>query len=398
MSNAHNIMYSTKTEPQTSYKTQNDSSSFRIPLKNENNSVVGPGLVVRRFTRNARLINSLHDKGMSISNLRALQIETALANCLIDKLEGSSSAKCLLPFLVDGEFVCFHFDNVDKCIDTQDGKNQLHGGLIVVFQAKMEEREVQRIWHDADLTSMTLKVKDTDFTFVKEYPAPNYKRKSILPRSTEIVPSNLTPTSELMPWLLLKSQPDINSSTTPPFSGYYSSIHEVPHCLTNIGALPIIPNPVHEWGTLYTALDIMKKINDDVVGTGVKTTISLDLALYEKILQLVYSDVNLKEKFILRLGELHISMAHFRGIGNYMSSSGIENIWIESGVYGPATTRSIIRCTHYKRTFQAHEDTLIALFSLFINKFYEEFPAARQKFNDIEINKNNKDNFCLLVL
>ena len=208
------------------------------------------------------------------------------------------------------------------------------------------------------------------------------------------MPSNLTPTSELMPWLLLKSQPDINSSTTPPFSG--SSIHEVPHCLTNIGALPIIPNPVHEWGTLYTSLDIMKKIND-VVGTGVKTTISLDLALYEKILQLVYSDVNLKEKFILRLGELHISMAHFRGIGNYMSSSGIENIWIESGVYGPATTRSILQCTHYKRTFQAHEDTLIALFSLFINKFYEEFPAARQKFNDIEINKNNKDNFCLLL-
>ena len=111
-------MYSTKTERQTSYKTQNDSSSFRIPLKTENNSLVGTGLVVRRFTRNARLINSLHDKRMSISNLRALQIETALANCLIDKLEGTSSAKCLLPFLVDGEFVCFHFDNVDKCIDT----------------------------------------------------------------------------------------------------------------------------------------------------------------------------------------------------------------------------------------------------------------------------------------
>ena len=108
-SNAHNIMYSTKTERQTSYKTQNDSSSFRISSKNENNSVVGTGLVVRRFTRNARLINSLHDKGMSISNLRALQIETALANCLIDKLEGSSSAKCLLPFLVDGEFVRFHY-------------------------------------------------------------------------------------------------------------------------------------------------------------------------------------------------------------------------------------------------------------------------------------------------
>ena len=116
---------------------------------------------------------------MSISNLRALQIETALANCMIRKLEESSIAKCLLRFLVDGEFLCFHFDNVDKCIDTQDGQNQLHGGLIVMFQANVEEREIQPIWHDADLTSTTLQVKDTNFTLVKEYPAPSYKRKSI---------------------------------------------------------------------------------------------------------------------------------------------------------------------------------------------------------------------------
>ena len=145
ISNAHNIMYSTKTERQSSYRTQKDCTSFRIPLKNENKSVIRTGLAVRRFTRNARLINNLHNKGMFISNLRDLQIETALANCMIRKFEESSNAKCLLPFLVDSEFLCFHFDNVDKCIDTQDGQHQLHGGLIVVFQANVEEREIQPI-------------------------------------------------------------------------------------------------------------------------------------------------------------------------------------------------------------------------------------------------------------
>ena len=52
-----------------------------------------------------------------------------------------------------------NFDNVDKCIDTQDGQNQLHGGFVVVFQANVGEREIQPIWHDADLTSTTLQEK-----------------------------------------------------------------------------------------------------------------------------------------------------------------------------------------------------------------------------------------------
>ena len=59
-----------ETERQSTYKTQKDCTSFRIPLKNVYKSVI-------RFTRNACPINNLHNKGMSISNLRALQIETA---------------------------------------------------------------------------------------------------------------------------------------------------------------------------------------------------------------------------------------------------------------------------------------------------------------------------------
>ena len=109
---------------------------------------------------------------------------------------------------------------------------------------------------------------------------------------------------------------------------------------------------------------------------------------------MVSCDVNLKEKFILRLGELHVSMAHFRGIGNYIGSSGIENIWVECG---PATTRSILQCSHYKRTFQAHGDTLRALFSLLMKRFYDEFPDAHQKFNEIDKNKNNKEKIPLTI-
>ena len=36
-----------------------------------------------------------------------------------------------------------------------------------------------------------------------------------------------------------------------------------------------------------------------------------------------------------RLGELHISMAHLRGIGTYVQNCGLDSIWIESNTYVP---------------------------------------------------------------
>ena len=191
--------------------------------------------------------------------------------------------------------------------------------------------------------------------------------------------------------LLLKSH-ESTFAATPPWSGFHSSVAEKPHFRTNIGVLPIIPNPVTEWSTVYTALKIMQGISAEVCGPERKTTITLDLVLYEKAVQLVHCNPALKEKFNLRLGELHILMAHLRGIGTYINSSGIDSIWIESGVYGPTTTRSILACTHLKRAFQAHEDTICALYQLFMQEFYKEHPEEEQEFRNIIVeHPTNKD-------
>ena len=134
----------------------------------------------------------------------------------------------------------------------------------------------------------------------------------------------------------------------------------------NQRSLPIIPYPVTEWSTIFTALTIMGNISKDIMGANHLTTISLDLAIYEKAVQLAYSNNRLAAMYNFRHGELHISMAHLRGIGTYIENSGLDSIWIESNTYGPAVVRSIILCSHYKRCFNAHEVTIAALFAFFL--------------------------------
>ena len=368
-------MFAAKSDRQMSYKPKLDQTDFESGRITENKQVIKMALEVRRSSRSKQLIDLLKRDGMSISNTRALQIETAIANSIINQTELCPSGATLVPFLKTNQFVCFHFDNTDFTIDTPDGKNQLHGGLISVFQSALENTATQNL--PIDLEFRTLAVNEIQLTNVVEYPKPNLKNFSlpvdIVDSDNKLQNVHMDTTVTMKSWKMLKSY-NMTAVSTPPWSGFYSAIGDLPKFLTNTGVLPIIPNPVSDWGTVYTALKIMQGISVEVYGETHKTTISLDLALYEKAVQVISTNPHLKDSFNLRLGELHILMAHLRGIGSYIEGSGIDSIWIDSGVYGPATTRSILSCSHLARTFQAHEDTVIALYQLLYMEFYKEYP------------------------
>ena len=73
----------------------------------------------------------------------------------------------------------------------------------------------------------------------------------------------------------------------------------------------------------------MSNISHENIVTGEKhlTTVSLDLTIFEKAVQLCYCNRVYERTFNLRLGELHISMAHLRGIGSYVEGSSLESIF-----------------------------------------------------------------------
>ena len=121
-----------------------------------------------------------------------------------------------------------------------------------------------------------------------------------------------------------------------------------------------------------------RKLNELATGKDHPTVISCDMALYEKIVKLIDSRPDLKSQFIPRLGELHVVMAALRALGSSIENSGIDEAWIEADVYGPTTTRQILKCTHYKRSLCAHIYTYTALYEIALEQFYNDNPSLKQ--------------------
>ena len=105
------------------------------------------------------------------------------------------------------------------------------------------------------------------------------------------------------------------------------------------------------------------------------------MALYieAKRLQTSRNDMN---DIILRPGELHIVMAMLRSIGKYIEDSGIDQCWIESGLYGPNTVKQILNGNHVKRGIKAHLITLQSLFHLYQDAFFETQKDLKDELND----------------
>lgn len=87
-------------------------------------------------------------------------------------------------------------------------------------------------------------------------------------------------------------------------------------------------------------------LKEIAVGEYHATVISFDLALYEKVVQQLDASLDLKGKIVSRRGQLHVVMAAQRNVGSPIENSDIDDAWLEADVYGPSTTRQIIKCTH----------------------------------------------------
>ncbi|KAK5923956.1 hypothetical protein CgunFtcFv8_000881 [Champsocephalus gunnari] len=113
------------------------------------------------------------------------------------------------------------------------------------------------------------------------------------------------------------------------------------------------------------------------VGEDHPTVITFDMALYEKVVQLLDARPDLKQMVVPRLGELHVVMAALRALGASMENSGIDDAWMEADVYGPATTRQILKCTHYKRALHAHIYSYVALYEMALEELFKDNPQLK---------------------
>ena len=151
----------------------------------------------------------------------------------------------------------------------------------------------------------------------------------------------------------------------------YNSLISTAGTKPNVAVVPpLIRHSPTSWPGLYTALMRAQNISVQVVGEGKPTVITLDLQLYEKAQKLM-SKEDMTGKFVLRIGELHTVFSALKAIGRYIKCSGIDQLWVEAGVYSPTTVRQIIEGKHLYRAMEAHMVTLITLYSLLIPALWD---------------------------
>ena len=84
-------------------------------------------------------MEKLSDLNLSISYNKVLKIKEDIASTLTDKIQENN---VYLPFpLSQQEMLYFAIDNADLKIDTPDGRNQLHGTVIMAYQNETSKKE-----------------------------------------------------------------------------------------------------------------------------------------------------------------------------------------------------------------------------------------------------------------
>ena len=141
---------------------------------------------------------------------------------------------------------------------------------------------------------------------------------------------------------------------------------------------PLIAAPSHEFSTLLTIFRQAERIKTMVVGMNQKTVIILDMGLYKPAKQSEYALEYCQGKWILRPGELHTVMAQLTTIGSYIESSGLDDVWTESDIYGSATVKQILEGKNMKRGLEEHVTTLQAIFSLYAEEFFIQHPKLKE--------------------
>ena len=97
---------------------------------------VAIALSVHKETRSKKIINVLHDFGVSIEYNRLLRIESQIADVKLSRLRTNDNIFIPADFF-RGRHVCFAIDNVDFAEDIADGKRMLRGPAMAIYQRSL---------------------------------------------------------------------------------------------------------------------------------------------------------------------------------------------------------------------------------------------------------------------
>ena len=122
--------------------------------------------------------------------------------------------------------------------------------------------------------------------------------------------------------------------------------------VTTAGMLSILQAPADDNNTMTTVINRFVSVSRHF---GQRfTVITADQPLYSRGKELVWANDENYSNVIFRMGGLHVCFNFLKAIGQHVESAGLDYVWIESGVFAPNTTETVLEGKAYYRAVRGH--------------------------------------------
>lgn len=320
---------------------------------------IGLGLALHQATRSENLVQMFNAANHTIGIKTVHRIDNAIADNVLDKFVANGYV--YVPDNIDQDrLVQFSCDNIDVLEATLDGKNRFHCTQMMAWQRSS----------DNNLTE----------SFVKHSNRPGKLDHQVLNRFHELdkakLPSNGRPKPrfqngteyEMERWLSEKTHTSLSSYTNlawtiarhfcsddqkvPIWGAFNETRCSVDPPITTAGMLPILQAPADSNDTMTTVINRFISISRHYHQKY--TIITADQPLYSRGKELVWANEENYENVIFRMGGLHVCFNFLKAIGQHVESAGLDYVWIESGVFAPNNTETVLEGKAYYRAVRGH--------------------------------------------
>ena len=268
---------------------------------------IGLASTLHQVTRSKKLVHLFHEAGHCLSYEQVLKVDTALAESTLESMDQETGA-VIPPNIVPGKFAHYTADNIDILDETLNGKNTFHATQMAVWQRGTEPDVQLSTLVPSSRTSL-----DVPDVMTELLPAKTNAGKSIPVYSVPVEKSWFNHSLQSS-----ENTKDANSldlsfiihrkdkQQKPGWTAFNQSIESDVKETTSLGYMPIILAPAHELDTLNTVVRRCLTVSEHLAQEH--TVITVDQALYCKLMELKWSVPEYKYKLIPRLGGLHTSM------------------------------------------------------------------------------------------
>ena len=261
--------------------------------------------------------------------------------------------------ITPGPIAQFAADNNDFNEETLDGKQTTHATTLVVYQRQPFGPKPPPKIH-ADHTSRRRSLEQPVQCQLMHECSVHGKHLALMSfvgRAEESFVSSEDSTAadnlRELAWFLLrlnrkdllKANDTCGDQSIPGWSAFNVELSSITLPRTVIGYCPVIAGSPTEYGTIYTVLNTVKEMSKQLHQST--AVITFDLAIYSKAKEIHWRYPEEFQDLVIRLGGFHIALNYLALIGKMSQESGLEDVFIESGLYGSSLSMALLQGKSY---------------------------------------------------